>query len=80
MPQYNGTGPMGQGPGTGRGAGPCGRGIRNGMGYFGGRCFGFRQFISSKNNIEALENEEKILEEELAAIREEKKVLKNSQK
>jgi len=80
MPQYNGTGPIGQGPGTGRGLGPCGRGGRNGIGCFGKRGFGFRQFISPKNNIEALENEEKILEEELAVIREEKKALKDSQK
>lgn len=36
MPRLDGTGPMGMGPMTGRGLGPCGYGIRGrgrGMGY-----------------------------------------------
>jgi hypothetical protein len=40
MPGFNRTGPMGQGPGTGRGLGPCGAGTRRGGGQFGGRGFG----------------------------------------
>ena len=32
MPRLNGTGPMGQGAGTGRGLGPCGSGMRLGWG------------------------------------------------
>jgi|YelNatPaOPRAMG01_1025707.scaffolds.fasta_scaffold00124_68 hypothetical protein len=36
MPGFNGTGPMGQGPGTGWGLGPCGAGLRRG----GARGFG----------------------------------------
>ncbi|HOT63497.1 MAG TPA: DUF5320 domain-containing protein [Treponemataceae bacterium] len=47
MPNRNGTGPLGAGPLTGRGMGPCGgygrasygRGL--GMGFGGGRGFGF---------------------------------------
>jgi len=70
MPRFNGTGPMGQGPRTGRGLGPCG----------GGYGFGFRRFISPKNELAALEDEEKMLEEELSAIREEKAALKGQQK
>ncbi len=80
MPRYNGTGPMGQGPRTGRGLGPCGLGLRRGWGCWGGYGFGFRRFVSSKNEIAALEEEEKILEEELAAIHEEIAALKDQQK
>jgi len=60
MPRFDGTGPMGVGPMTGRGFGCCGR----------------RRFISPKNELTALEEEQKILEEELNAIREEIKTLK----
>jgi len=71
MPRYDGTGPLGLGPRTGRGAGPCGRG------------FGFRRFWglnrrrwTDKDEISSLDDEEKALEEELKAVREEKKNLK----
>ena len=37
MPGFNGTGPRGQGPGSGWGRGPCGAGLRRG----GGRSRGF---------------------------------------
>lgn len=41
MPARNGTGPMGQGPMTGWGRGPCGRGAMGGGRFFRGRgCFG----------------------------------------
>lgn len=33
MPGYDGTGPRGQGPGTGWGLGPCGAGRRRGAGF-----------------------------------------------
>ncbi len=78
MPRLDQTGPMGQGPMTGRGIGPCGGGLGRGRGLgFGARGFGFRRFISPKNELISLEEKEKILEEELAAIREEKKALKD---
>lgn len=68
MPGYNGFGPQGLGPMTGRGVGQCGKGINRGF----GRCFngGFaNQLFLSK------EEQKKILEEELKAIDEEKKVI-----
>lgn len=74
MPRFDGTGPQGQGPRTGRGMGPCGRGLGWGRGLWSGRGHGFRG-ASPKNELTALENEEKVLEEELAAVREEKAVL-----
>ncbi len=80
MPKLDGTGPMGQGAGTGRGMGPCGAGAGTGRGCCGGYDFSRRRFISPKNELSALENEEKMLEEELAAIKEEKSALQNQQK
>ena len=80
MPRFNGTGPMGQGPGTGWGLGPCGGGMRRGWGGRGGYGYGFRRFISPKNELTALETEEKMLEEELMMIKEEIAALKNQQK
>jgi len=47
MPKLDGAGPMGQGPRTGRGLGPCGGGMRRGWGCWSGH--GFRRFISPKN-------------------------------
>ncbi|MFZ2088633.1 MAG: DUF5320 domain-containing protein [Desulfobaccales bacterium] len=37
MPGFNGTGPRGQGPGSGWGMGPCGAGRRMGFARGGGR-------------------------------------------
>lgn len=76
MPRFDGTGPMGYGPGSGWGRGPCNRGMRQGGGYGYGR----QRFISSKNELAVIEEEEKFLEEQLAIIREEKKALKDQQK
>lgn len=80
MPKFDGTGPMGQGARTGRGLGPCNGGMKRGWGCGGGYGLGFRRFISPKNELAALETEEKMLEEELAAIREEKTALQDQQK
>ncbi len=68
MPRFDQTGPFGLGPMTGRGM---------------GRCCGYsRRFFSPKNELAALEEEEKALleekemiEEEINALREEKKAL-----
>lgn len=73
MPRYDGTGPMGMGAMTGRSMGPCGGGM--GWGRSCGRAMGWRRFYSPKNELSALEQEEKMLETELEAIREEKKAL-----
>jgi len=78
MPKLDGTGPMGQGPRTGRGLGPCGGGMRRGWGCWSGH--GFRRFISPKNELAALEDEKQMLEEELTAIREEITTLKSQKK
>lgn len=80
MPRLNGAGPSGQGAGTGWGMGPCGGGMRQGWGCRGGHGFGFRRFASPKNELAALENDEKMLKEELAAIQEEKTALQDQQK
>jgi len=77
MPRFDQTGPMGQGPRTGRGMGPCGCGYGFGCGMMG---FGRRRFISPRNEMAALEEEEKMLEEELAALREEKTALAGGEK
>ena len=79
MPQFDGTGPMGQGAITGRGMGKC-QGARNfagcpkgrgrGRGYFAPQVF------SPADQITALDNEEKYLLQELEAIKAEKEALK----
>ena len=76
MPRFDGMGPMGQGPMTGRGLGPCG-GCRCGGAGYG---LGARRFVSPKNELAALEDEEKTLENELAIIREEKSSLEKTEK
>ena len=69
MPRLDGTGPLGQGPMTGRGIGPC----RGGMvcPYGVGYGYGNRRFASPKNELAALEDEEQMLKDELAAVQEE---------
>jgi hypothetical protein len=73
MPCGDQTGPLGAGAGTGSGRGYCGLGNKL------GRSSHFRKrFIQQKPSLDILEQEEKILEEELSAIREEKKNLKEA--
>lgn len=69
MPRFNGTGPRGQGSGTGRGLGPCGGDQR--------RDLGLERFNSNANSLSDLEKEEKELEKELAAVREKKASFKS---
>ncbi len=59
MPNFDGTGPRGLGPMTGRGLGPCGRGYRRGYGF--GRFYGFGRSLTKSE-------EKKLLEEELKEI------------
>ena len=74
MPGMDGTGPLGQGPLTGRGLGPCGAGFRRGFGRGMGRGFGFRRFALVPQSMELTQaNEKKILQEELKEIELEKK-------
>lgn len=70
------TGPLGQGAGTGWGRGHCGSGLRRGYGCRGGYGMGRRRFISPKNELSALEEEEKMLLENLEIIKAEKQALK----
>lgn len=68
MPRFDGTGPLGFGPGTGWGLGPCGAGMGWRRGF--GRGFGWRRFYTRKEESEVLKEETEILEEELKAIKE----------
>jgi len=84
MPRFNGTGPQGFGPMTGRGMGPCGGGYGPGRGFGGGRGFGagygrgFRQRPWTKDDeIASLEDEEKALQEEIKGVKEDIEYLKN---
>jgi hypothetical protein len=45
MPGYDGTGPLGAGPGTGWGLGPCGAGRRRGFSRFGQGVRGFQPSV-----------------------------------
>jgi len=89
MPRFDGTGPRGMGPGTGRGLGPCGagrtwrKGGGRGLGY--GRGFGWRRFGGYPWGYPyetypyqplTKEEEKKILEEDAADLEEELKAIK----
>ncbi len=75
MPGMDGTGPLGQGPLTGRGLGPCGAGFRRGFGRGMGRgiCRGFgRGFALAGQPVQQVAfseaDEKKILEQELKEL------------
>lgn len=70
MPRRDGTGPMGQGPLTGRGLGPCARGSAFGRGM--GRGFGPRY---AEPAALTKEEQKKVLEAELKQIDIEKQEL-----
>jgi len=73
MPRQDGTGPSGQGPMTGRGLGPCGRGLRRGFGRGFGRGMGWRCWGAFPQQVTFTEAEEKkLLEAELKEIELEK--------
>ena len=84
MPRFDGTGPTGQGPMTGRGAGPCGRGRGLKRGYRG--CYGCPWcgakpgFLSDEDELEALELDKKYLQAELESLETEITELKKSKK
>lgn len=73
MPRRNGTGPMGNGPMTGRGMGPCNTNQANytrGFGRGNGRGFGYNLAPVTK---EDLEQEKQVLKQRLEAIEKELK-------
>ena len=79
MPNRDKTGPMGQGPLTGRGFGPCGggKGFGRGFGFgcgrgFGrglGRFFGWNQPQTKEEQVQSLSDYRKALEEELEDVK-----------
>jgi hypothetical protein len=64
MPRYDGTGPFGAGPLTGRGLGPCGGGYGRGYGCYG------RKFYTKTEEKDLLEDSVQALEEDLKAAKE----------
>ncbi len=81
MPGFDGTGPNGLGPMTGRGMGNCrqsqggcglGRGLGRGRGR-GGFCRFANQDSTPQERIEVLKASKKRLEEEIAALGKEQK-------
>jgi len=72
MPRGDGTGPLGQGPRTGRGMGNCegGMGFRS---YGRGCCGGYfgRMFCTKEERSELLKDRKEALENELKAVNEE---------
>jgi hypothetical protein len=86
MPGGDRTGPLGEGPLTGRGLGPCGRGLARGRGMGFGR--GFRRMafaqapayretveLSKEEKVKILEADKAEVEAELKAIEKELKEL-----
>lgn len=75
MPRMDGTGPLGQGPRTGRGWGNCpgiggsGYGFGRGFGRFCSGCpFWNNQQITKEDQRKLLEEEKKAIEKEIAEL------------
>jgi len=79
MPGLDGTGPLGLGPRTGWGFGPCGLGLgwrrRFGPGRGLGRYFGWRWPQTKEEQKKALAEYRKALEEELEDVKKEEEEL-----
>ena len=67
MPKQDGNGPVGMGPGTGWGRGPCGAG--QGCGRKFNQGFSFRRFWTKSEEKEMLENEMKGIKERLDELK-----------
>lgn len=79
MPRFDGTGPMGMGPRTGRGFGFCGFPFgRRGMGRGLGRYFNWNQPQSISDQKKALADYKKALEEELEDVKKEEQELEEN--
>jgi len=76
MPVFDKTGPQGQGPLTGRGLGPCGRGGGLGVGFgrgrgYGrglGRYFGWNTPQTQEDKLEDAKAYKKALQEEMEEV------------
>lgn len=71
MPRFDGTGPMGQGPKTGRGFGPCFGWGRRGQGRGLGRYFGWDQPQTKEEQKKDLSEYIKALKEEMEDVEKE---------
>lgn len=75
MPRFDGTGPLGQGPMTGRGYGPCGLGLgwrrRFSAGRGLGKYFSWSWPQTKEDQKKALVDYKKALEEELEDVEKE---------
>jgi len=71
MPNMNGTGPQGMGAMTGRGLGPCGAGMRRGL----GRGFGRSRCPARAIVGFSKDEEKKILEADLKDVEAEKEAI-----
>lgn len=81
MPNFDGTGPQGRGPKTGRGFGPCGLGLgwrrRFGSGRGIGRYFGcWNNPETKEEKLKALSDYKDALEEELEDVVKEQEEVK----
>lgn len=79
MPRFDGTGPLGAGPMTGRGFGPCGLGLgwrrRFGGGRGLGRYFGWNWPSTDNEARQSLKEYKQSLKEELEDVEKEEKEL-----
>lgn len=75
MPYQDGTGPLGIGPMTGRGLGPCGCGMRRG--FRGGSRW--RQTLATPVTL-SKDDQKKILESELKELKIERQAIENKLK
>lgn len=79
MPNRDQTGPIGQGPLTGRSFGPCGGrvfGRNRGFGRGLGRYFGWNEPQTKEEQAQALVDYRKALEEELEDVKKQEEGLK----
>jgi len=83
MPGFNGTGPIGMGPKTGRGFGPCGLGLgwrrRFGAGRGLGRYFSWNWPQNQKDQLEAIKQYKEALKEEMEDVEKEEKELQSEE-
>jgi hypothetical protein len=85
MPALDKTGPQGQGPMTGRGLGPCGRGLGMRMGFGRGyrrglcRYFGWNTPQTKEEELEDVRTYKKALQEELEDVEKELSDLQKSE-
>ncbi|NMB56379.1 DUF5320 domain-containing protein [Candidatus Beckwithbacteria bacterium] len=90
MPNFDATGPLGQGPRTGRGLGRCnfcfGLGFRKGLGLGRGRVansprfWGWIEPSTKESKLEAVKNYRQSLEEEMKELSQYEKDLINEEK